>query len=543
MVCNMRHSILWGGLGALALFFAYAALMLVSPSAWTSPDEAAVAYVAEHGLMTLAPFGKALGGLVSPRSLMVVDGSYVPSSWVGLAFALRTLVVLGIPISWSVLLVPLVAVLGVISWKSIAARVSGREDVGWIAALLLAVHPGWWHYALRGLHPNVPFVSLLLCGVWSWMKAFETRRPWMLAGTSGVLFGLAVFVRANEAVWLVPLLAVFLVFAWARASRPVRHTMRIPIAAAVAGFLLPIILMGAVHEYIYGSPFSVGYNRASDPIPGLEVNVLGDNASLFSSVVRTLFPFGVHELNTLRNVWSFHAAFFWPWTILFFFGVGWVFFERRSTTKPLILILYTGAMIALYLLIEYGSWQFRDNPDPRAITIGTSYIRYWLPISVWMTLFAAYGVVRAVKEFSMRTRRYIYAFGGTALVMLSTSMVVFSPQEGLVPLLATVEVDQAHRSWVMSQTNERDLLIVDRSDKYLFPERSVIVPLRSEQTYASMRLAYDAVQAQGGRLLYYGLTLPPQDVEHLNTVRLASHGLQIQDLSTWGDMTLYIVSE
>ena len=86
-------------------------------------------------------------------------------------------------------------------------------------------------------------------------------------------FGIAIFLRANEAVWLIPLLFGSLIAMWIRASRPVRASLKMPIASAVVGFLLPLILMGFVHEHIYGSPFASGYNRASDPIPGLAVDV------------------------------------------------------------------------------------------------------------------------------------------------------------------------------------------------------------------------------------------------------------------------------
>lgn len=541
MVFRHRAKVL-GTIGALALFFAYAALMFISPDLWSSPDEAAVAYMAQNGLTTPAPFASDLGGLVSPRSLKVLNGMYVPSGWIGLPFALRQLVVLGVPFSASILLVPALAVAAIACWKGIVARVCGRADVGWIAAFLLALHPGWWHYTLRGLHPNVPFVSLLLCGVWCWMKSRETRRPWILAGVGGILFGTAIFVRANEVVWLAPLLLGVLIAVWIRASRPVRASLKAPIASAIVGFLLPLILMGFVHEHIYSSPFASGYNRASDPIPGLAVDTsVASDTSWTARVPDILFPFGVHEMNTLRNAWNFHVAFLWPWTLLFLFGVGWLFLEKDQQGRHLKPIFWIGAVVALYLLVEYGSWQFHDNPDPHAVTIGTSYLRYWLPVSVWMTLFAGYGLVHALRVVSARWRAAVLGFGALGLLLTSVNMVVLSYPEGLLNMLPIARVNSERKSQVGSLTTERDIIIVDRADKYLFPERSVIVPLRSEQTYASMRLAYDAVHKRGGRLLYFGLTLPMEDVEHLNTVRLAPHGLEIQTHASVDRHTLYYI--
>ncbi|MEK7529989.1 MAG: hypothetical protein AAB570_03640, partial [Patescibacteria group bacterium] len=449
----------WGVLGAFVLFFAYAWLMLLSPDMWTSPDEAAVAYVARSGLMTTAPFADDLGGLVSPRSLKVIRGMYVPSSWVGLPFILRQLVVLGVPFFVSILLIPALAVAAVASWKGIVARVCGRSDVGWVAAFLLALHPGWWHYTLRGLHPNVPFVSLLLCGVWCWMKSHETKRPWILAGIGGMLFGIAIFLRAIESVLLIPLLFVALIFVWIRASRPVRASLKMPIASAVVGFLLPLILMGFVHEHIYGSPFASGYNRASDPIPGLAVDVsITPKTAWLTRVPTVLFPFGVHELNTLRNVWKFHVIFFWPWMLLFLFGVGWLFMEKNRGVRNLKPIFWIGAIVAMYLLVEYGSWEFHDNPDTHAVTIGTSYLRYWLPISVWMTLFASYGLVHALRILSARWRAAVLGFGAFGLLLTSVNAVILSYPEGLLDMRAVLSVNRERKAWVGSLTTERDVI-------------------------------------------------------------------------------------
>ena len=65
----------------------------------------------------------------------------------------------------------------------------------------------------------------------------------------------------------------------------------------------------------------------------------------------------------------------------------------------------------------------------------------------------------------------------------------FPIPEGLLDMRAALSVNRERKAWVGSLTTERDVIIVDYADKYLFPERSVIVPLRSEQTYATLGLA------------------------------------------------------
>ncbi|MBI2476867.1 hypothetical protein HYV72_01710, partial [Candidatus Uhrbacteria bacterium] len=127
--------------GAAALFFGYAWLMLSVPGEWNSPDEAAVAYLAEFGLKTQAPYAE-LGNLVHPRSLIVVQGFFVPSSWLGLPWLLRALFQLThLPVATLALLIPALAVAAVFAW-GYAVRMWTRSALaGGIAAFLLGVHP------------------------------------------------------------------------------------------------------------------------------------------------------------------------------------------------------------------------------------------------------------------------------------------------------------------------------------------------------------------------------------------------------------------
>jgi hypothetical protein len=79
---------------------------------------------------------------------------------------------------------------------------------------------------------------------------------------------------------------------------------------------------------------------------------------------------------------------------------------------------------------------------------------------------------------------------------------------------------------------------VDRADKYLFPSRQVIVPLRAERTYAMMPVIVPSIP-----LYYFGITFPENDVQYLNNERLASVGLRIESVVTVDDETLYRIIE
>ncbi len=555
-------------IGALALFFAYAWLPLSSSGILSSPDEAAVAYFAENGLVTPAHYPE-LGNLVHPRSVIVVDGNYVPSSWVGLPFILRSLKSIGVGIEWSELLIPLIAVLAVFAWGSVAAKWTKDNRLGVIAGVLLAIHPGWWHYTARGLHANVLFISCLIFALWFWTRACKCERGRATQGViarssttrqsvwhrllrmtrndkvglflGGLCIGLALFARANEAVWVIPVLVCAAVMLRSHYKR---------LIVAVAGLLIPLIIMGFVHASLYGDPLYAGYNLQGDAIPGISSSIQyteDSNTGIpFQEIRRAVLPFGFHEMNIVRNSWNFHFAFFWPWTILFLLG-GFVLIVRWKQGKLSQVekkFLVFGGLISLYLFLEYGSWNFRDNPDPSDITLGTSYIRYWFPVTVWMTGVGAYFLRYFEEVFPLKGKGKIIVTKGLVLLMvLSVYMTVYGQDEGFKSLTRASERSVVERTWIIDQTDLDDILIVDRSDKYVFPHRAVRVPLRDELTYTALRTMYDATADRDASLWYFGLTLPMQDFEYLREVKLLPHDLDISEVESFEGKTLYRIQQ
>ncbi len=524
--------------GALALFFAYAWLPLSLNGVLSSPDEAAVAYFADNGLSTPAHYPE-LGNLVHPRSVIVVGGNYVPSSWVGLPFFLRSLKNVGIGIELSELFIPLIAVLAVFAWGSVAGKWTKDNRLGVIAAILLAIHPGWWHYTARGLHANVLFVSCLIFALWAFTYAAKNKHRYkdLIIFAGGMSIGIALFARANEAVWVLPILVGVAVL--------LRHHLK-KVAIAAVGLALPLFLMGFVHASLYGDPLYAGYNLTGDAIPGITSTQHAEDSNtgiLFQEIQRAVLPFGLHEMNIVRNSWNFHFAFFWPWTILFLLG-GFVLIVRwkqgaLSQFEKKFLIF--GGLISLYLFLEYGSWNFHDNPDPADITLGTSYIRYWFPVTIWMTGIGAYFLRHFEDTFPKGKGRIVATKGLVLLLVLSVYMTVYAKDEGLIALDQSAERSVAERTWIMDNTGTEDIIIVDRSDKYIFPHRAVIVPLRDELTYVTLETVHDAVSARDASLWYFGITLPQQDIEYLREVKMVPLNLDIDEVDSFEGKTLYKV--
>ena len=103
---------------------------------------------------------------------------------------------------------------------------------------------------------------------------------------------------------------------------------------------------------------------------------------------------------------------------------------------------------------------------------------------------------------------------------------------GAATLKRAVEI----RAELLSLIEPEAIVITDRGDKLLFPERRVRVPLRDETT---MRLLPTYVEH--GPVYYYGITLPPQDFEFLDHQVLAPQGLMVHFVKTFDAESLYLI--
>jgi hypothetical protein len=63
----------------------------------------------------------------------------------------------------------------------------------------------------------------------------------------------------------------------------------------------------------------------------------------------------------------------------------------------------------------------------------------------------------------------------------------------------------------------------------------VIYPLRSQTTWAALA----RIAPLRSELYYLGITLPPSDLEWLNTVKLPPDGMRIRLVAGFGEMSLY----
>lgn len=525
--------------GVAVVLYAVSLLWLSvgTPGTFTSPDENAAYVFAQMWRTTgdlRVPEGMnlALDGIVHPRSVYAVGPWLVPGSFLALPVLAGTLgMATG---SFGILLLtPLLAVLAVFAWRAVVARVFGDARLATIAAVLLAVTPAFWYYSARTMMHNVAFVAMLIFAAWFVVVkplSAHMSRSGLLVGNSiewilaGLCVGVALALRTSEVLWIGASLVG--IFTWQRVPL-------LRVARFVLGAALPLVLLALLQAHLFGNPLVNGYtasdvasvpssSSALDATPAPYVNVL-------TTIGGVLLPFGFHEFAIAKNVWHFGLALF-PWmTVLVVAGAAITARHSKKDAWTLLLLLLVG--IALWLGVVYGSWSFNDNPDPTAVTLADSHVRYWLPVFVLATPFAA----RALLVFSRGS--LARAWAATACVAVLSGVLVFTGSDGLVRAREELFASAAKRDALLAATEDDAIIVVDRADKFLWPWRSVIVPLRSDATYAAMPGA-----AAIAPLYYFGIPFPESDMTYLNEVKLAALGLRIAHVVTVDDEALYRIT-
>ncbi|KKS11102.1 MAG: hypothetical protein UU63_C0017G0022 [Candidatus Uhrbacteria bacterium GW2011_GWF2_41_430] len=122
------------------------------------------------------------------------------------------------------------------------------------------------------------------------------------------------------------------------------------------------------------------------------------------------------------------------------------------------------------------------------------------------------------------------------LVFLFSVRLVIWGNDGFIQTHDNLESFTEKKQIVLEQTPPDCIIIVDMADKYIFPDRSVITPLRDENVYQAIPEILDQTS-----MFYFGITLPKTDIEHLQSVVFAENDIQFRKIATVGDESLYAI--
>ncbi|MFA6106470.1 MAG: hypothetical protein WC745_02220 [Patescibacteria group bacterium] len=578
-------------------------------------------YAREGKLSVFEKYNPRAGEIIHPRSFRSDSGELKPVSFLGLPLvygiigSFTTEKIIGY-------LTPFFAAIGIIYYYFFL-KIFFSCRVALLSASILSVFPVYFYYSARSMFHNVLFMVFLIVGSYYAVisviskntkgakeneRREETREEknktgngaeknerreaekaeiadnanseepkikkgiWPLvkglifAALGGLFIGLAIAVRSSELLWLGPALFI----AWALNFWRFGLARLVIFISFFALALLPVFYWNNI---LYGSPTSGGYPAMNESIvavagggkdfvksiPGLASGGTGRVRELAMTIEKAIFSFGI---NVPRSIKIFQLYFikmfywiFWPALAgLLLFVLNFKKFKKKHFIYILTWIFFS-AILVLY----YGSWEFYDNPDKNAATIGNSYTRYWLPVYLGAIPFASYlifkiidlpalltgllGRIHIFKSLIEDTRRLQKIFQGfllglviLSLFYVSANFTLFGSEEGLAFSYYKGVAARLEYEKVLGLTEANAVILTRYHDKIFFPERKVIVGLFDDP---NMIAAYARV-AENLPLYYYNFTYPESTVNYLNSGPLGKVNLKMEKVEMiTDDFTLY----
>ena len=502
----------------------------------------------KHPLYYLEPLEEVGNSLIRPRSVTVIDNRVMPGSFIGMNLlygSLAQVPVPGLSVELIILLLtPLFAVIGIMFFYLLVAQVFDK-NIAFISAVLAYLFPGWMYLASRSMYHNVLFVALLIIGVYLLVRTFvlpddpENKmdlvkwgwfrlRKLILFGLSGLFIGGALITRTSEIGWVALVILLIFIFNWRRVIPRDRHHATglfglVMFAVGVVTAFIPVFL---TNIQLYGAPLSIGYSTG---LEGSVSGIIGRPQLLFEMLVS---PFGIDLRSIVINGYNYLVHFFWYITIpsllgilLFIISKFTAYSLQLTANKKSLCYLIIWLLVTGYSLLFYGSWQISDRIDEQAVSIGTSFVRYWLPVYLGMLPFAALLLIWITRVTRRVWARPVIIGLLIILTMVPTSRVVFTDtDESLVTIQSTLRDTQA-KTLKLQELVPKDAIVIlgfKQADKAFFPEHTRIIPelvvARDYEAVARLSQYTD---------LYYYHFAPQDTVEFISRRDFEPYGLRI----------------
>lgn len=510
-----------------------------------SPDETANYFFARTLAQTQEigyeePLIERSKGFVHPRSMTTANDRVVPVGFLGLVTIYGFLGHMFGPYA-ILFFTPIFAVLSAWLLYRFFASFFPRR-VAMLSGALLLIHPAYWYYASRGMLPNVLFVDLLLLGAVVLARAYRTHLlRWYVLGGIGI--GLALTVRLSEVLWVFA--SLFLV---ALLMMPRRFFMSI--ISFLLGCAIPLIGLFALNAHVYGHPFIFGYQSTAtyesvasfDRLFSLartfDAEQLPTLQEEFARMVEKarvyIAPFGYDPASFTKHFQLYGISMFWWFTLPTLIGFLMVlrralvtcFVEKR---RELITYIFVFILVSSWLVVYYGSWTFTDNISEE-VTIGNSYVRYWLPLYLLSLPFVAWTFSAFLRGGSKRIPRIMIVLA-TVIVMMffSGKAVLYQYRDSVFPIVENIAQYHKSTEWIIAHTERQSVIVSQRSDKNFFPDRKVA---QSFPDFTEAPLI--ASLASRAPVYYYGMW-DHEDAATISRRYLADHGLALEYVADFVD--------
>ncbi len=471
-----------------------------------SPDETSAQYFIEHFARQgyfFAPKNEApLPDFVHPRSTSMRFGHIVPGGFLG-ELILYGLVrrIFFIPIF---LITPAVVVVASLAFFFFLRNI-GFQKEAFFSSLFFLFHPAILYYTIRGLFPNVLFVSLLIFSCWSFSNFLRNgRNTFMLFGS--FLAGIAISVRPVEVIWVSILVILFFLFNKKKISLQIFFLSIFYFFLALAPLLY--------HNYeTYGNVLASGYAFGNDGI--FPKSFEGKSEMKISLISSIIFPFGFEPKIIFSHIWNYLILLFAPFSLLSFLGLYFIFREKKWYFISFLVVFFS-------LIFFYGSWTLQDNIEGE-ITLGVSQVRYWLPLFVFF-------ILPLVRIFYLWREKIALPFRKIFSMTFFLSFFLFSFAHVFLignEALANPKKDRFLYSKIFAETQKlvlpNAIILSERSDKIFFPEFQVI-DVTNNREFIFQRLK----ELENIELLYYFSIYPPSTLLTWNKEYFLEQGFSFE---------------
>lgn len=534
------RGILWISAGILifALFSVWLRLPLVSGNIWMSPDEtaniASAINFAETGKFGFSSELTEKYIWAHPRSFV-----YIPETKL-----VAPIGFLGMPVILS-LIYKLFGLLGINFFAPLLAlatlyplwRILPKK---WPKPAKLATLIIWMSfptiilYANRGTFPQLTQLCLV---IWTWFIITQTpntepRTPNKLITKTrtryydlinklnlpiaGILSALALIIRPVEAIWIIPVL----IFAFIMHGK--RDVGRLALLFVVP-FVLLLLIGAKLSAETYGKWFVSGYQIRPEAVQVTENVAEAETTQSEAVSFLDTLPFSFHPMHIWWNVKNYYFWMLLPWSVLMLGSLLIIYKEKLWKSKQLWSLLAIGWAI-FAITVFYGNGIYQDHVRLNEISLGNSFLRYTLPISIAAAISAGFIFSRLWKHWSLKifTLCITAAFASYGIWMAISGYdesLLFVEQE----LISYGQVREA----ALSDFPEEGIILSDRSDKIFFPALSSVSPMPTDEQIKDLL-------NDGYHLRVY---LPTQDSTGL--AKWDELGHPLVPVFTSGNQTLY----
>ena len=494
---------------------------------FNTPDEVINYYFTNQFAKTtklyyFEPLDSILNRVVFPRWAFVIGNRVTPGNFLGLDLIYGSLAKIFsnfvIPF-----LTPFFAILGVLFFFLLIRKLL-NEKIAFLSALLVFIFPGFWYYTSRTMFHNVLFLSLLIIGLYFLVKLFSSNKnKLLLSGLTGLFLGLALTARMSEIVLVFLMVLIILIF-YCREFKKNLHYLFFSLIIAAACFI-PILFQNKI---VYDNYFYTGYNlnTMTEDLESGEVGRL--------NIIQAVFlPFGFHPRVLAYVIYNYILKLFWPWLILWLCGLLLFLQDIRSKDRSYKLYGYLLSVIC-YLLLYYGSWFFKDSVTG-IISLGSSYVRYFLPLFIFNIPLIAYLIVKFWQKKNIYLK-ILFVLVLCLLFFVSGIQVYRQTPESLLAVRNQLIKYNIQAQDLLEYTRPDDLILLDiGTDKIFFPERKHLIVPQNGVEWPEVHKALDIFKAVQGcdcqskiiSGVYYFHHTDKVNADYLNQVKFNPQDLEI----------------